>query len=573
MLFPFHSIFNPPVLTRSRGIEKAWAFSNHVKNTSCSVTTSQFPPSHWLSCTPLPSHTSTLPSHQTPLRYISSRRRRGRTTAINHRSSRSKRTSLDDPLLSGHSSQRPCSSPFPPLCGPLSFKPSESPNSLHARQTNLSHQTPLNTRPPSSPTSDPNSCVDAAVETRDAWDEWCDQILHSHTNTLYPHGLVDPSDDTDTPVKPLAAESTKIGITDSDDDELPSQPMPESTSPAISTTSPTTSSTSLSATSYNDLSEHEEMKELLEALSELDNEWMPRLEHEFVDKIRIGVMAGDGGSPVKNTPRRKIPNGPGFGGTGGDVIVTVVSDRGDLRGIPQNVRAKNGADAKGTSRGKHAHHLLLRVPQGTIIRKRIADPSSLNRKGKPRKLYVYWHQLLQHNESMLIAKGGRGGVGMSSAKAKDGRKAEKGHSIHVELELRLTSDAVLIGLPNGGKSSLMAAMTRKLGRISPQPYSTTYPQRGLIKYDDGHSINVLDLPPIVEGSSRQGGDAAIPFRHLYRTRLLVYVVDGSGGNLPVQNPIAEEHKQLTEGDGEGEQAKRTQYETKNRKLMGKLVGM
>lgn len=125
----------------------------------------------------------------------------------------------------------------------------------------------------------------------------------------------------------------------------------------------------------------------------------------------------------------------------------------------------------------------------------------------------------------MVARGGRGGISPSSRQRKDGRAPERNERVNIELELRLVNDAAFIGLPNAGKSSLIASITRQHTRIGPEPHSTSRPHVGVVRYRDGLDLRILDTPPLLKHAHLDKKKGRRVLRHLYRSKLLVYVID------------------------------------------------
>ncbi|CEM39830.1 unnamed protein product [Vitrella brassicaformis CCMP3155] len=280
-------------------------------------------------------------------------------------------------------------------------------------------------------------------------------------------------------------------------------------------------------------------RSVMTSLTEEDTESFPRYQRPFVDLMWVECKAGNGGSPLPLAKRKPIrPHGPGYGGHGGNVILRSTHLVQDFLRIDQKIRANDGEDAHDTHRGKHAKHLTVYVPQGTIIRKRI--PVGEKRDGRKLHRRVFWYQILNDNEELTVATGGLGGLGFSSFKKKDGRRAAPGEKVLLELELRIMTDACLLGMPNSGKTSLMAAMTRSHTRIGPEPFSTTRPHVSVIGFRDDVRIRVADLPGLYEGAHVDKLKGCRILRHTYRSKLLIYVVDvANRDSEPDRDPLKE----------------------------------
>ncbi|GIX60828.1 GTP-binding protein [Babesia caballi] len=245
-------------------------------------------------------------------------------------------------------------------------------------------------------------------------------------------------------------------------------------------------------------------------------ETFPRYQKPFADYVRLKCKGGHGGSPLPNVNRSRRLCGPGYGGHGGDVLLKPTHLVESLLHIEDTVRAANGGDASGTSRGLHARPCVISVPPGTIVRKRVKTVNGYRS--------IFWHQFLDEKQSLVVARGGRGGLGPSCFKKHDGRLPELGETSALELELRLINDVALIGEPNVGKTSIVSALTSYMSRIGPEEGSTTRPHVAVLRFVDGLDVRLMDLPPLCMES---GIEIDRILRHLYRTKVVAYVVDGA----------------------------------------------
>ena len=243
----------------------------------------------------------------------------------------------------------------------------------------------------------------------------------------------------------------------------------------------------------------------------------------FLDRVRLRVRAGDGGRGAISFRREAhVPRGGpdgGDGGNGGDVIfhtdaqVSTLSDFRDRR----ELKAASGGNGAGRNKsGRSAKDLIVRIPPGTIVRDTengevVAD-------------------LVAPGQDLVIARGGRGGRGnarFASSTHRAPRIAEDGQPgerRELELELKLIADIGLVGLPNAGKSSLLAALTRAQPKIAAYPFTTLSPNLGVLSGEAG-DIVVADIPGLIEGAHEGAGLGEEFLRHIERTRLLVHVVD------------------------------------------------
>lgn len=253
----------------------------------------------------------------------------------------------------------------------------------------------------------------------------------------------------------------------------------------------------------------------------------------FVDSVRIMVKAGDGGHGVVAWRREKyVPSGGpdgGDGGRGGSVILEATSDLAtliDFRYRP-HYQAERGRDGEGGKRhGKGGSDLVLKVPLGTQVYdddgKLLAD-------------------LIEQGQTWTAAKGGRGGRGnarfaTSTRQAPAfAEKGEPGESLWLRLELKLLADVGLVGFPNVGKSTLIAAVSAAKPKIADYPFTTLVPNLGVVSLGPGESFVMADIPGIIEGAHQGAGLGHAFLRHIERTSVLVVVVDASGreGRDPV----------------------------------------
>ena len=257
----------------------------------------------------------------------------------------------------------------------------------------------------------------------------------------------------------------------------------------------------------------------------------------LVDKARIFVKAGNGGNGSTSFRREKYapmggPDG-GDGGRGGDVILQVVSNLNSLLPFQyvQHYEARNGENGRGNRMfGKSGATVTVKVPRGTVVfleetGEQIAD-------------------LVETGEELVIARGGKGGLGNVHFKSST-RQApriaelgEPGESRWLELELRLIADVGLVGLPNAGKSTLLASATRAKPKIADYPFTTLSPNLGVVEIGGkgGQAYVMADIPGLIEGAAEGAGLGHEFLRHVRRTKVLVHVVDASGG-LEGRDPL------------------------------------
>jgi GTP-binding protein len=254
----------------------------------------------------------------------------------------------------------------------------------------------------------------------------------------------------------------------------------------------------------------------------------------FHDRARINVQAGAGGNGVVSFRREAhVPKGGpdgGDGGRGGDVAIVVDPSLRDLSGFRRGAhfKAKRGGHGEGANRhGATPDALEIRVPPGTVVE----DTDNGDR----------W-EMLNAGERAVVARGGGGGRGnkqFATATRQSPRFAERGlpgEERTLELHLRLKADAGLVGLPNAGKSSLLARLTRAQPKVADYPFTTIEPVLGTLERDDRQLV-IADIPGLIEGASAGAGLGHEFLAHIERCRLLVHVLDLKplDGSDPEQN--------------------------------------
>ena len=247
----------------------------------------------------------------------------------------------------------------------------------------------------------------------------------------------------------------------------------------------------------------------------------------FVDHAKIAVKAGDGGrgcSAFAQPPYTRFPYPDGGGGgDGGDVIVRTDHNIATLLDFQfrHEFSATRGGHGGGNRKtGRRGQDRVIRVPVGTVIRE--ATSGDILR------------DLTQPDEEVMVALGGRGGVG--NATAAEATPGQAGERRWLLLELKLIADVGLVGFPNAGKSSLLARISTARPKIAGYPFTTRYPVLGVVQVERWGSFVACDIPGLIEGA-HEGRGLGIQFlRHVERTRLLVHVVDVAGvdGRDPCQ---------------------------------------
>ena len=268
----------------------------------------------------------------------------------------------------------------------------------------------------------------------------------------------------------------------------------------------------------------------------------------FHDRARINVQAGAGGNGVVSFRREAhVPKGGpdgGDGGRGGDIAIVADPSLRDLSGFRRGAhfKAKRGGHGEGANRhGATPDTLEIRVPPGTVVE----DTGSGDR----------W-ELLNAGDRAVVARGGSGGRGnkqFATATRQSPRFAERGlpgEERTLELRLRLKADAGLVGLPNAGKSSLLARLTRAQPKVADYPFTTIEPVLGTLERDDRQLV-IADIPGLIEGASAGAGLGHEFLAHIERCRLLVHVLDLKplDGSDPEQNHDTVEAELREHGHG------------------------
>ncbi len=260
----------------------------------------------------------------------------------------------------------------------------------------------------------------------------------------------------------------------------------------------------------------------------------------FTDRTMITIRSGKGGDGCVSFRREKyVANGGpdgGDGGKGGDVIFKV--DKGmntlsDYR-YKRKFSAGNGENgAKRRMHGKNGADLILKVPEGTIIKDAATDKVIVDMSGDTMEA--------------VVLKGGRGGNGnqhyaTSTMQApKYAKPGQDGVEAEIRLELKSIADVGLVGFPNAGKSTLISMVTNAKPEIADYPFTTLHPYLGVVDFkDDGDGFVIADIPGIIEGASKGVGLGHEFLRHIERCRVLIHIVDAAGteGRDPVDDIYA-----------------------------------
>lgn len=240
----------------------------------------------------------------------------------------------------------------------------------------------------------------------------------------------------------------------------------------------------------------------------------------FVDQAIIHVKGGDGGKGCDSHyrdlwMRYPRPDG-GNGGNGGDVMF--VADRGlqtllDYRFKKHYQGGRGGHGGSKGKKGKTGENALLKVPVGTVL--------------WDAELDLLIRDLSVHGQSVVVAKGGQGGLGNMHRDVSTPPTAGEGREIR--LELKLIADVGLVGFPNAGKSTLISAISKVKSKVANYPFTTKQPILGIVKgYGEERDFVVADLPGLIEGAHLGKGLGIKFLKHVERTRILAHVIDMSG---------------------------------------------
>jgi GTPase len=244
----------------------------------------------------------------------------------------------------------------------------------------------------------------------------------------------------------------------------------------------------------------------------------------FIDRARITVRGGNGGNGAVSFRREKyVPRGGpdgGDGGRGGSVYLAAdpnLTTLGEFR-HRKRFAAGNGGNGSGAKcHGKTGEDVVIRVPCGTLVRRGEALIGDLS----------------QARERMLVARGGRGGLGNHHFATSTRRvprfaqRGEPGEELELDLQLKLLAEAGIVGAPNAGKSTLLAAVSAARPKIAGYPFTTLEPQLGVVHVDVDASFVLVDVPGLIEGASQGAGLGDRFLSHVERTLVLVHLVDGA----------------------------------------------
>ncbi len=245
---------------------------------------------------------------------------------------------------------------------------------------------------------------------------------------------------------------------------------------------------------------------------------------KLVDEAEITVTAGNGGNGCIGFRREKfIPlGGPdgGDGGDGGNVWLQADENLNTLVDFRHQraFKAQRGENGMGQQRyGKGGEDITITVPVGTVVHNVDTDEVI--------------GDLTVHGERLLVANGGKGGLGNMHFKSSINRSPRRatpgseGEQRALRLELKLLADVGLLGFPNAGKSTFIRAVSAATPKVADYPFTTLYPNLGVVSVEVGRSFVIADIPGLIEGAAEGAGLGSLFLRHVQRTRLLLHLVD------------------------------------------------
>jgi GTPase len=262
----------------------------------------------------------------------------------------------------------------------------------------------------------------------------------------------------------------------------------------------------------------------------------------FLDRITLFVRGGSGGDGCVAFRREfKVPRGGpsgGNGGSGGSVIIRAQSNVDSLAGLAghKHWRAGHGSPGQGADwTGKDGQDVVILVPTGTLVRN--AETGRLIK------------DMTHEGETLVVARGGRGGHGNAHFKSSTNRaprefeRGETGEEGRIVLELKVIADVGLVGKPNAGKSTLLSRLSRAHPEIADYPFTTKYPNLGMVHLGDDNAFAVADIPGLIEGAHTGAGLGHEFLKHVERTKLLVHLVEPQPSD---QTDPVENYKQIRE---------------------------
>ncbi len=268
---------------------------------------------------------------------------------------------------------------------------------------------------------------------------------------------------------------------------------------------------------------------------------------QFIDQAQIIIRAGKGGDGIVSFRREKFvpaggPSG-GNGGKGGSVIFEADSNLQTLLDFKfqREIFAKDGVKGGPNKRsGATGEDKIIKVPCGTEIRDNQTN--------------IIFGDLTKHKQKIVVAFGGRGGLGNSHFLSNQNRAPEffiegkEGEIWHIKLELKLLAEVGIVGLPNAGKSSLISAISSARPKIANYPFTTLIPNLGVVRKIDGNGCLFADIPGLISGAAEGIGLGHDFLRHIQRTKILIHLIDSSAEN-PINDFLIIEEELKKYGNG------------------------
>ena len=265
---------------------------------------------------------------------------------------------------------------------------------------------------------------------------------------------------------------------------------------------------------------------------------------KFVDEASIHITAGKGGDGSASFRREKYiqfggPDG-GDGGQGGSVYLEGDSGLNTLVDFRHRrmYKAQNGVQGKSQQMyGKKGEDIYIRVPLGTVVIDELSG--------------VALGDVTEHGQHLLVARGGRGGLGNVHFKSSTNRaprkftRGEAGEDIQLHLEMKVLADIGLLGFPNAGKSTLISTVSAARPKVADYPFTTLYPNLGVVRIGMDSSFVIADIPGLIEGAAEGAGLGVQFLKHLQRTRLLLHLVDIAPlDEMPAEDAIRKLEQEL-----------------------------
>lgn len=277
---------------------------------------------------------------------------------------------------------------------------------------------------------------------------------------------------------------------------------------------------------------------------------------KFVDEASIHVIAGKGGDGSASFRREKYieyggPDG-GDGGDGGSVYLEGDSGLNTLVDFRHRriYKAENGVQGKGQQKyGKKGSDIYIRVPLGTVVTDELNE--------------VVMGDVTEHGQHLLVARGGRGGLGNVHFKSSTNRAPRKftpgapGEDLHLHLEMKVLADIGLLGFPNAGKSTLISTVSAARPKVADYPFTTLYPNLGVVRIGFDSSFVIADIPGLIEGAAEGAGLGVQFLKHLQRTKLLLHLVEiAPVDEMPPEEAVRKLEQELVNFDQELEEKPR-----------------